>query len=370
MAETSAAPPSPSPRPSAVEPTPAVGPAETPTPLPLPPRAAGLGICHYTPDGAPPEFGWAYETTLGRGLFWREVEPQPGQFDFSLLDAFIGQRVGKGMTIWLAFQTVGADVQSGAPKVPIWLFEQGALWHTGTCDDSGGLFAPWDPVYIERLGLLLRAINDHLAEQDQAYQETIGGIVMMSGGMYGETQLHSCGMSAHLRSAYGLGQADLEQRFLAAAQGLVDLYAQSFPDRPIMLQLGWPAVDEALLDHAVRTASDRLYIKWNGLDPDNVGNGQDAVRRDNNELYTALFGSLPAGVHAGFEVGHPDLLQGEDGQWSEERLGNLMEWALRGRAHFLCLQSPAWQGLLTAPGWQQLDAELEANAGLTREMAP
>lgn len=328
------------------------------------PRAAGLGICHYAPDGVPAEFGWAYETTLGRGLFWRELEPQPGQFDFSLLDAFIEQRVGQGMVIWLAFQTVGADVQSGAPKVPTWLFERGAVWHTGTCDDTGGIFAPWDPVYVEHLGLLLRAVNEHLAQQDEDYRQTIGGIVMMSGGMYGETQLYSCGMSAHLRSAYGLEQAQLEERFESAARALIDLYARSFPSWPIMLQLGWPAVDAALLDHAVRIANDRLYVKWNGLDPDNVGNGQDAVRRDNNEFYTSLFGSLPAGVHRGFEVGHPELLQTEDGQWAAERLGNLMEWARRGRAQFLCLQSPAWQGLMTAPGWQLIDAELETNAGL------
>jgi hypothetical protein len=337
---------------------------------PLPSGACGLGVCQYTPDNAPAEFGWAYETSLGRGLFWRELEPQPGQYDFSLLDAFVQERKDQGMTIWLAFQTVGADVRSGAPKVPTWLFEQGAVWHTGTCDDTGGMFVPWDPVYVERLGLLLRAINDHLSRQDAGYRQTIGGIVMMSGGMYGETQLYSCGMSAHLRSVYGLGQAELEQRYLGTAQALVDLYAQAFPGWPVMLQLGWPAIDEALVDHAVHSVGDRLYVKWNGLDPDNVGNGQDAVRRDNNEFYIDLFGALPAGVHVGFETGHPDLLREETGQWSVDRLVNLMEWARRGNAHFLCLQSPAWQGLMTAPGWQQLDADLEANAAATSPLAP
>ena len=44
------------------------------------------------------------------------------------------------------------------------------------------------------------------------------------------------------------------------------------------------------------------------------------------------------------------------------RYQNVMDWARQGDADFMCLQYPAWQELMSVPGWQQFDAELEANA--------
>lgn len=327
--------------------------------------AAGVGVCHYVPGEAPDEFGWAYETSMGpyesengreergRGVFWRELEPKPGVYDFSLLDAFIAAQQGKGVRVWLAFQTLGGDM-TGVPKVPAWLSSLGAEWHTGSCNNTGGMFAPWDTVYRERLVMLLQALGQHMADWPQSYRDTVGGIVTMSGGMYGETQLWSCGMASHLRAYYGLTQGELEGQFSQASREVLDEYMAAFPDWPIMYQLGWPAVDTVLANYAVNTYGDRVLLKWNGLDPTNVGDGKDGIRATNVDFYVDLFNSLDVAV--GFEIGHPNLLTGN------AQYQNVMAAALRGGASFACLQYPAWQDLMDVPGWRAWDAALQANA--------
>lgn len=331
----------------------ACAPAIAPLSVEQQPVVAGVGVCHYVPGSAPDEFGWAYETSMGRGVFWRELETYEGQYDFSYLDHFIAGRVSGGIQVWLAFQTLGGDV-TGVPKVSAWLTNLGAVWHTGACGNSGGMFAPWDPVYRERLALLLRAIGQHMAAWPQSYRDTVGGVVTMSGGMYGETQLWSCDMADHLKAHYGLTQGEMEQRFSQASREILDEYMAAFPGWLIMYQLGWPAVDTALADHAVNTYGDRVLLKWNGLDPTNVGDGLDHIRQDSVDFYVDLFNSLD--VAAGFEIGHPGLLTG-DAQYQ-----NVMASALRGGVAFVCFQSPAWQKLMSILGWQEWDAALETNA--------
>ena len=317
--------------------------APGPTTLATGPAASGVGACHWMSAGIHDDVGWGYDTTTP--FHWRTLEPSPGVYNLTPLDDFINSHPGA----WLSVQTVGVNMD-GNPKAPDWLMGMGAVWHTGTCSKDG-LLAPWDEVYVERLAMLLEAVNTHASG--------FGGVVIMSGGMYGEYQLWSCGMYDALRSYYGY--AGFDDDYYRAVQNIVRIYADAFPNMPLMLQVGTPPNDYAILDWFVQEYRERAYVKWAGLDPDNVGDGKDEVRRDANARYGTLYRSYQqTPAHFGFEPGHPVTYQDSSGNWVNERFYNVFEWALDAGAEFMCFQGiDALPALMHVPGWQEFDAALE-----------
>ena len=294
------------------------------------PYVAGVGVCHYVPVGSS-DF-WGYETTTA--VHWRELETAPGVYDWTLLDAYVNARIAQGTSLWLAIQTVGANL-ANETKAPDWLMGLGAVWHACSLSDNNGLLAPWDSVYLARLSSFLSAVNAHIAAQGAAYQDAIGGIVMMSGGMYGEMQLWSCGMRDDLMAYYGLTTWELNAQYLVGIKDVIDVYDSSFPTLPMMLQVGYSvdggqaAVEEAAADYAIATLGGRALLKWNGWDPEAAGNAH----------YTALFSNYAAGgTQVGYEPGHPALY----------KVGNIydaskfdMAWdvAVASGASFVCYQN-------------------------------
>jgi hypothetical protein len=319
-------------------------------PIPVPePAAAGIGACHWASTGLPDDIGWAYDTTTP--VHWRTLEPAPGSYDFAPMDALVRAHVGSGRRLWLSVQTVGYGVD-GQPKAPAWVSGMGARWLTGSCSKDG-MFTPWDGIYQQRLSLLLQAVNDHIAQQDAAYRQTLGGIVMMSGGMYGETQLWSCNMETTLKAAYGLTDAQLNNQYVAATRAIVDIYADAMPDMPLMLQVGRTQTDAALVTYAKQRIGPRLHVKWNGLDPTNQGDGFDHIRESNNCWYQALFGLHCTDIACGYELGHPQTW------WSALQWTNLWDWTLQSQVRFLCIQPAFIPTARTMPGYGTVDETLE-----------
>ena len=328
------------------------------------PAAVGVGVCHWVAeDGLPGEVDWGTETTTS--VHWKTIQPEQGVFNSGPLDKYVRARQGGRVELWLAIQTVGADM-NGEPKAPQWLIDQGAVWHTGTCS-KGGMFAPWDPVYLEYLPTMLQAINAHIVAQDADYRATIGGVVIMSGGLHGEYQLYSCGMYDALRTYYGYESTwQFNDDYYNAVRNIVRIYASAFPDLPLMLQVGTPPDDHAIINWFVREYRERAYVKWAGWAPDNVGDGRDHIRREANERYGTLFrfyrinANIPA--HFGFEPGHPVQ------EWlGPEQYLNAMQWALDAELSYVCFQAgdTLWSAF-ALPEWAAFDAQLEANAaGIT-----
>lgn len=328
-----------------------------------PPAAAGVGVCHWVqPDGLPDAVDWGTETTIA--LHWRNLEPLPGIYNWGVLDEYVHARQPHGVRPWLAIQTVGADM-NGQPKAPQWLIDMGAVWHTAGCGNYKGIFAPWDRVYLQRLTLFLHALNDHIITQNADYQHTIAGIVMMSGGAYGETHLYewdqTCSLETALRDYYDLCLTDHEfnEAYAESILRLLDLYMEAFHERwPIMVQLGRPSADEWLMRYGSATYGRRMYAKWQGWAPTNVGDGHDDARRRGNEYYSQLFRAYGDRVHCGFEPGHPVQ------EWlGPKQYANALQWAQSAHLSFVCFQ--AGTTLWTAyeqPSFAAFDAELEANA--------
>lgn len=340
-------------------------PAAPPLPATLPtrPAAAGIGVCHWVaPTGLPDALDWGTEST--RAVHWSNIEAVRDTYNLHLLNRYIANRRASHVASWLGFQTYGADA-AGQPKAPQWVIDDGAIWHDAGCGNHKAIFAPWDPIYLQRLDLLLQAINLHITSQDQAYRDTIAGIVMMTGGVYGEAHLYewseTCNIETALREHYGLTHLTPQQfdhLYAQAILRLLDIYMTAFPDWPIMVQLGRPFADEMLLHYASTTYPGRLYAKWAGWSPENVGDGRDDARRNGNQHYTDLFLAYHDRIPCGFEPAHPTQ------DWTgPDQYRSALQVARNAKVTFACFQAgnTLWNAY-ALPEWAALDAELEANA--------
>ncbi len=99
---------------------------------------------------------------------WDAIEPSMGQYNFTLLDQWLGQVIALGKKIDLV-------VPSGS-SMPLWLFQApptgaGATQlsftvsphagETGVCD-TDNIAAPWDPAYLSQWDAMLAALSAHL----------------------------------------------------------------------------------------------------------------------------------------------------------------------------------------------------------------
>jgi len=337
-----------------------VQPTPTVTSVPPSPALSGVGVCHWIPENQG-GVSWGYDTTTA--MHWRTLEPRRGEVDFTSLDGYVNARVGGGVDLWLALQTVGVGV-GNTPKAPDWML---STWHQCSMTNKDGMFVPWDPAYQEALASFLGAVNAHIA--GQAYRDTIGGIVTMAGGMYGEMQVFSCGMYDKLLTYYGLNAASFNALYEQGMKDLVDIYAAAFPNIPLILQVGYSvnvpqgAVERAVIEHAVTTYPGHFSLKWNGLDPYAAG----------NDHYSTMFAEYAArGVQVGFEVGHPATYL-INGLYDAQKFDVAFVVARRAAASFMCFQNgpetadSSGKRLLdafwTMPGAAQFNADLKANAG-------
>lgn len=326
------------------------------------PSVYGVGICHWVPLAKPHDaIDWGYETTPS--VHWAWLEPTRGQFNFNLIDAVIGDRLNSGMKIWLSIQTVGVGAD-GKRKAPMWLFDEGAVWISGHCANDG-MIPPWDSVYQERLPMLLEALNAHIAGWDEAHRNVVAGIIAMSGGMYGEMQVTSCGAKAAMKAYYDLDEAQFNVRYGNALAEIADFYFAAFPDLDVMWQVGYnvtetdAALEQDVVDYLILHYSDRLFVKWAGLDPTCGLNWQ----RRANEHYQDMFRWLSGiGIRVGYEPKGVWKYQTPigSGNWDTVKFEEVFGWA--EGASFMCFPPAMISALLDVPGWQAFDAALEANA--------
>lgn len=322
-------------------------------PAPVGPVASGVGAAHWMPDSVPDGITWGYETSAGRGVFWREIEAQENTYDFTLLRKFLEKWEGKGVRVWPSIMTVSCDA-SGVSKAPAWMMSK-APWLKGACSKNG-IFAPWEANYLLGLRRLIQAFQQWVGMLPGSLRDVLGGIVCMSGGMYGETQLWSCSMEDALMDHYGLSRDAVRSMFSGATKQVLDIYLDN-QSLPVMVQLGWPYTDAELVAHAAARdgGSGRVYVKWNGLDPTNVGDGKDNIRANNNKFYTDLFLEYPD-LRCGFEFGHPNLIT------EPKHYENLALWATAAGACFLAVQGgPTLDALRAWDGFEDLNEGLKGN---------
>ena len=322
----------------------------------------GIGVCHSVPSARPHDaVSWAYPTTPD--VWWAKLEPVRGFYDFSLIDERVEEWSRSGFVAWISVQTMGVGID-GRRKAPMWLFDEGAVWISGTCADDG-MIPPWDEVYQERLLLLLAAVNSHISGWDEEHRSAVAGVIAMSGGMYGEMQVSSCGAKEAMKAHYGLNDVQFNVLYGDAVKELANYYFMAFPDVNVMWQVGYctteadAALEQGIVDYLVALFGDRLFVKWAGLDP---VCGLDWQRRA-NQHYRDMFGRLSGlGVSVGYEPAQPDRYQTPigSGAWDAAKFEEVFGWA--NEATFMCFQPMMFPGLFDVPGWLAFDTALEANA--------
>lgn len=153
---------------------------------------------------------------------WSVLEPTPGTFDFSELDASIEMVTDAGLPYALA-------VSVGAFGYPEWLLsELGAAYHTFSYQgQEWNLPLWWDTTVSSRLQALISALGEHYAADTNlshiyVSQMTTNGI---------EGHLNGVNMAAFASAGY------TEERWIAAATSTTYQFADAFPDKPIVFEI-------------------------------------------------------------------------------------------------------------------------------------
>ncbi|MBN2361905.1 MAG: hypothetical protein JXR83_20810 [Deltaproteobacteria bacterium] len=197
------------------------------------------------------------EPAVCRGLVWGDwstLQPTDAPIDWNAqwgryLTRALNVARAKNKHVWIYFYTDG--------RVPQWAVDRGV-------EVVCGLPAPWDTTYHT----LLQSALGQLAAQYES-DPVLDGVLMMSGGYYGEMFLaHSCDENTNGTNDW-LEHGYTEQRFADGCKALVDVYLNAFERVPVSLQIGsgltwvdWVASDVA--DYAVNTYGLRIYLTYNG----------------------------------------------------------------------------------------------------------
>jgi len=174
---------------------------------------------------------------------WLNVNPAPGVYDWSRIDAAVQQITAAGKQFKL---TVFTGVQA-----PAWLYQQGARAMTfvenGPNRPSGTytMPVPWDPVMLEHYGDLLEEMDRHFGSNPALVSVSLGGPTRYS-------------LEMHLPQEV-LALPDYSPAAIRGAWDTVfNKYAELFPNVPGVLHVSNPTT--ALDGIALQVALDAVNI--------------------------------------------------------------------------------------------------------------
>ncbi|MDZ7374454.1 MAG: DUF4832 domain-containing protein [candidate division KSB1 bacterium] len=162
-----------------------------------------------------------YPTTLQyRTYQWRDIEPEPGVFDWEEFErgwgdiSVTGKRVG--------FRISACTPGSGNPyDIPDWLVEQGVGLRPYCIDGQAGLAPDWDdPRFLEAHRRLIRAIGARYDRDDRVAWVDIG-----SYGFWGE---------------WCVWQNESLAASQATKQAILEVYFEAFPTKPKVIAFDDP----------------------------------------------------------------------------------------------------------------------------------
>ncbi len=286
----------------------------------------GVGECHYA-RGLGQGITWFYQTSTPE-VWWSTLNPQPDVYKIKTLTDYIektSQSMPEHGKFLVELYLAGHSNNKGVDKYPQWLIKQGANY-VKRGDD--GTFVPWDPVFKQALARFLTQVDEgfkrawgaDLAKKPAQFE----GIVVWSGGYYGEMQIFSPGnrskWEAYGAKKLGISPSDpqFKQKFdelwTQSAIDLASLYAQKIDTKVrLMFQMGnglyanqfswngphWRSnktmTDQAAAHELVAAFPNRFYFKYNGWDT-NMPSIYQWVMKEIKDTGHAL------GV--GYEVGH------------------------------------------------------------------
>ena len=374
------------------------------------PYLKGIGFCHWVRNWS---VDWAY-TSSDPEVWWSTLEPKDNNFNISPLISLIERQTKAIKTtnkqFWIQIYLAGIS-QTGQKKYPQWLINKGAEYISRGND---GAFVPWNKIFLSELEELLKKINEEFEKKWgpdlENMPKNFGGIVIWSGGYYGEMQIYNAPQRPLWEKAakkYFASQGknlkpptntfvspndpfvkEFNKLWFNSAVNLAKIYAQSFnPKIKLMFQLGnglYGAygggfieyegknmqVDEAAAYEILKQpwGKNRFLFKYNGWQP--------GINR-----YVFIFKNLLSygALGTGYEGGHLNLLQfcesptpnGGCNKLKKEAAKTLVDLALATPVDYVCIQPSFLPGLQAYPElFKKLADNLGKRTGIKPKVEP
>ncbi len=265
------------------------------------PPGMGFGKCHsagpqLNDSGA---VNWYYNG--GYEESWKEFEPTRGQYRFDNWNRWLARvlQTYPDAYVWLNVHSMQQDA------VPDWAKQDPTMGYTAFGEGTNkSLFPIWNRSYQQAFETLHTKLSEYIYSPAFTNRDRIKGIVMMSGGPWGEMISQVCSPDPNYSMCQQLlqiGYTD-DAYFDAYVNWLGPMYARLFPDYPMVIQAGGGAYGNGMAKRVAEALyakfGTRVYLKQNGWSYTYADspNGTD-------RFYISLFAELSDRMRVGFEPG-------------------------------------------------------------------
>ncbi len=208
------------------------------------------------------ELDLPYVVGLSVNFKWKDIEPEPGHYNWALLDKAHELTVTKNKLLMIR---ITAGMQS-----PAWIYEQGAKKITFYGDETNWLKpdtvtvmpVPWDDVYLQAWKRFIIALGNKISNWSNVYC-----IQMTGGGIISEMHLPKKRKST-IKEWRAAGISD--EKIVAMWEELIDTYNKAMPlEAGLGLNLGLPFkkshAAELVYEYALKKYPGRVWFQQDGL---------------------------------------------------------------------------------------------------------
>lgn len=249
-----------------VDPPPVTTPPVTVPPVTTPPATGFRGIYAFNTGNAStlvtnPNIAG---TTLT--YYWAQIEPQAGQYNWSLIDNDMRPWVTAGKSVIIRVSASGwkkwQPAQNSGQGTPQWVFDQGVKHVT----DSDGSIKPeyWNPKFLSNLADFIHALG---AKYDGSPNVTC---IEMGIGDGGETKVDTGKDPNLLKLWQGIGYTDA--LWYGAITSIINMYVQNFTKTPLALMPDASFIggtsgynEQKLIQYIADLKNQRVWVQDNGL---------------------------------------------------------------------------------------------------------
>ncbi|MDD5640005.1 MAG: hypothetical protein PHX53_00035 [Syntrophales bacterium] len=206
----------------------------------------------WSPDqqvlGSAKDLDQDFVSGLSLRATWSKLESRPGSYDWSRVDAGLGEAMKRGKPVIL--RVVASN------RSPAWVF-------ASTEVVPGYMPLPWDRAYLNWWTNFIRVLGDKYANHPN-----IVAIQMAGGGEGGEMILNS----SYDWDEYGYNSAKL----VAVWKQIIDAYAKNFPKQMLGLDINFTLPWDretvyAVVDYCTQHYPGRVMFQNNGLNGRSLG---------------------------------------------------------------------------------------------------
>lgn len=198
--------------------------------------------------------------------YWAELEPQPGVFNWALIDNDMKAWVAAGKSVIIRVSTAGwknwQPAQHSVQGTPQWVFDQGVRHIT---DDDGSIKPEyWNKAFLSNLADFIHALA---AKYDGNPHITA---IEMGIGDGGETKVDTSKASDVLKLWQAIGYSD--QVWFDTIQKIVGIYTSNFTKTPLVLMPDATFIggasgynEQKLISWIAGLNGPRIWVQDNGL---------------------------------------------------------------------------------------------------------